>query len=529
MSKKFLFFLFLLSLAINTISVYFQHVPGYMDSEYYFLGGQYLAIGKMEAPFIWNYLDDPQQLPHPLFTYWMPLASILSALPMLISANYNFFYGRIMFLLMAGSISPIAAYYSYKITKNKSSAILVGLLAIFSGFYFKFLTIPETVTPYIILGSLYFGVINMIQKLEHPKINWVLFLLLGSICGFMHLSRVDGLVFFVTGFISLFYLGICWGIKKKAPCKSFMGNFLLFIVGYGLIMGWWYFRNFQIYGSFLSPASSRAFWIATYDDTFSFPATILTSKYFFQFGLQMRFEQILSAIKTNVLTFIAVQTGILGFPFFLLGLIRFGKVFILRVVLILYLIVFSLMTFVFPLAGLRGGFLHAGAAFQIPFWILVVCGFEIAIQYGIRKRNWKLIRARIMFGSALVIFSFFITLTVFQKDVIGEDISRIQWEKDYKYYQTIEQEIKKVSDSPQDVVMINNPVGYFNAVKRWAIVFPNASVDDFQTACDKFNVRFIVVDKNLPNKVTDFATYTSVLDLQLIYQEDDIFIYEYNY
>jgi hypothetical protein len=52
----------------------FQTMPGYMDADYYFVGGVQLANGKgFSEPYIWNYLDNPSGLPHPSHTYWIHL------------------------------------------------------------------------------------------------------------------------------------------------------------------------------------------------------------------------------------------------------------------------------------------------------------------------------------------------------------------------------------------------------------------------------------------------------------------------
>ena len=56
-----------------------QSTPGYMDADYYYASGLRIAnSGSWSEPFIWNYLGDPQGLPHPAFSYWMPLAEALS-------------------------------------------------------------------------------------------------------------------------------------------------------------------------------------------------------------------------------------------------------------------------------------------------------------------------------------------------------------------------------------------------------------------------------------------------------------------
>jgi hypothetical protein len=69
--------LFVIGLILPFAISRFQHLPGYMDADYYFAGGLELAKGNgFTQPYLWNYLDDPQGLPHPSHTYWMPLASI---------------------------------------------------------------------------------------------------------------------------------------------------------------------------------------------------------------------------------------------------------------------------------------------------------------------------------------------------------------------------------------------------------------------------------------------------------------------
>ena len=48
------------------------------DAYYYAVGAQQLYKGQgFTEPFVWNYLDPPETVPHPGFSYWMPLASIL--------------------------------------------------------------------------------------------------------------------------------------------------------------------------------------------------------------------------------------------------------------------------------------------------------------------------------------------------------------------------------------------------------------------------------------------------------------------
>ena len=88
----------------------FQALPGYMDADYYFAGGVQLAQGKgFSEPYLWNYLDDPEGLPHPSHTYWMPLASIVSAAGMWITGQFSYAAGRLPFILLSACVPLVTA------------------------------------------------------------------------------------------------------------------------------------------------------------------------------------------------------------------------------------------------------------------------------------------------------------------------------------------------------------------------------------------------------------------------------------
>ena len=76
MTKRDYLLLFILGIVITTIPAIFQNTPGYMDADYYYLGGVNLSSGEgFSEQVIWNYLGDPETLPNPSHGYWMPLTS----------------------------------------------------------------------------------------------------------------------------------------------------------------------------------------------------------------------------------------------------------------------------------------------------------------------------------------------------------------------------------------------------------------------------------------------------------------------
>ena len=101
-----------------------QHVPGYMDASYYFIGGQQLAKGEgFVDPILWNYLGDPAGLPHPSHGYWMPFASMIAVLGMTVFNNLTFASARFGFILFALAVPILTAFLSYQLTNKSEAAI----------------------------------------------------------------------------------------------------------------------------------------------------------------------------------------------------------------------------------------------------------------------------------------------------------------------------------------------------------------------------------------------------------------------
>ncbi len=525
MRKQDLCLLYFVAFIILALTFIFQSNPGYMDSEFYYLGGRQIIQGSMEIPVIWNYLDNPTNLPNPIFSYWMPFPSIVSALSMILFGP-SFFGSRILILILAAGLAPLTYLFSYKITTNRFTSIMAGSMAILSGYYLKFLTIPETILPYMILGILYFYIFARITSGGYEKdVNSKDFLFLGLITGLLHLTRADGLIFFIIGLALFVYLPVR---RKKNVTKKWLFNISIFIGSYCLVMSFWFASNLHFYDSIFAPATSKAIWIATYDDTFMFPASRLNWSYWLENAIKLRPSQVFEAIQLNLGTFIGVQLMILGLPLFILGIKRNIKYHIVRIGIIFYILIFFTMTIIFPLAGARGGFLHSSSAVQILMWILVADGLQVFFDWGIRKRNWNLYRSRRMFGTSFIVLIALFTLIVYKNDVIGNSKSELRWDQYYKNYEMIEEIIAQKSLDKTEVIMINNPLGYYYSTGRWSIVVPNAEIEKLIEVVQLFKVKYLVLDENLPEKFT-FSHDNLINDDFKIIQETQsgIKIYEY--
>src|SRR5919106_6054180 len=187
MNWRYYAILFVIGLLVPLAISRFQTLPGYMDADYYFAGGVQLANGHgFTEPYLWNYLDNPVGLPHPSHTYWMPLASIVSALGMWLTGQSTYSAGRLPFILLAACVPLLTAALAFRVSHQTRLAMVSGLLSIFSLYYAPFMPVPDNYAIFMLLGATFLLLAPLKQK-------WIP-VALGALAGLLTLARSDGLL-----------------------------------------------------------------------------------------------------------------------------------------------------------------------------------------------------------------------------------------------------------------------------------------------------------------------------------------------
>jgi hypothetical protein len=486
MSLRTYLILFLSGLILPTLLAQFQPIPGYLDSDYYFAGGLQLATGKgFSEPYLWNYLDDPQSLPHPSHNYWMPLASIVASLGMWLTGQTTYAVARIPFIIIAACIPPLTAALAYNFSGRRELAITSALLAIFSVYHAPFVGVTDNFGLFMLFGGLYFLVTAYL--IQNPQLtrNWFF---LGVLAGLMTFSRSDGLLWLgLTGLLAI------WKAKETAPTFAKFAftvfRFLLCVFpGFLLIMSPWYARNLNLYGSIMAPGGSRALWLDSYDQTFLYPASQLTLESFVSLGWKEILADRLWALGNNLQSGFAAHGGIILFPFIIIGIVHYWKDVRVKLGAIAWLILFAVMTLVFPFAGARGAFFHAGASLQPLWWVLAPLGLE-AVVASARKRGLFSDQAQVIFRSVLVLVT--VILTVF---VVWLRIFSLGWGEGEAGYPKVEQMLIDHGIEPNDIVIVRNSAGYYIATGRSAIVIPYGDEQTILALADQFSARYLVLE-----------------------------------
>lgn len=492
------FLLFIAGLIISSLMLLIRPYTGYMDADYYFGTAREIASGYgFTQNFLWNYLDYPIGIPHPAFTYWMPLTSIIAAVGLWFFQSSELLFSRIPFVVVFSFVPVITAMMTYRITRLRSSAWVAGLLSVFCGYYLRFISEPDSFGVTMILGPI---IILLGGLSTSTRKRWVISILVGVLCGLMHMSRADGILWLIIGATGLIFSGRVFEkssndlrVNKFLFRNSFYRVGLLF-AGYLIITFPWYYRNFDYFGSLFPPGNSRTLFLTEYAQIFSFPAASITFLTWWNNGLGKILSGILSAVGTNLATAFVVQGNIVLLPLALIGMFNKKSTLTMRLTLLAWLIIFLSMSIVFPYAGSRGGYLHSGAAIQPLIWSYAALGLSIVIQKGTEWRKWNGNVASRLFNGFAIFIAMIISGYIVWGDKINAEksVSANQWND----YVLVDNYIGQTTYISNYYVMVNNPPAYTNATNRPAVVIPYGNLVTLNEVASKYNVTYLIIDQN---------------------------------
>ncbi len=505
MSRRRWLILFALGLSVAILAAIWVQAPGYMDADYYFATGQELASGRgFVEPFIWNYLDDPDGLPHPSHLYWMPLATIVAAAPMSL-LGIGFRASQIPFVLLAASLPLLAARVALHLGLGQRKAWLAGLLACTSGFYLPYFVTTETFSLYAILGGL--ALLSMAVAADRPlAIRW---LIVGALVGLAHMTRADGMVLLAPAMLAVWYSG-----RRRVFAAGQV------LAAYALVMAPWWGRNLMLFGSLFAPGASKALWLVSYDELYSYPASILSPQHWLDAGLPALLQVRLQALATNLQSLLAVNGIVFLAPLMIVGAIRCWKRSLVRLAVLYLGLLFVLMTFVLPQVGARGGFFHSSAALMPVLWGLAAQGLEVAVEWVGKRRNWRLQQSKDFFGVGAVLLGASLTIFLYWNRVIGPDFSRPSWGASQVVYQDVGNRLQDL-DPDVNVVAVNNPPGFYLATGLQAIVIPDGPPETLHQIVERYNADWIVLEENHPQEISNL--YTQPIDLAWLESVETIF------
>jgi hypothetical protein len=459
--------------------------PGYMDADYYTATARELVRGHgLTEPFLWNYLDDPQGLPHPSHLYWMPLTSFVAAAGMVV-AGEGFRGAQLPFILLAAGLPTATAALSLRTVGRPRLAWLAGCLALFSGFFLPYFVTTDNFVVFAYTGGIALWLTAESSRRPSPG----LWLALGAAVGACHLTRADGLLLLVPALGSAIRLSRGRGLA--------LGSLL---VGYvGVMAGWWA-RNVAVTGFLFSPGVGRTLWLTGYDELFAYPGSLLNPRHLWSTGLGQILETRLWALGENLKTVLAVDGSVFLLPFMVLGAWQVRRHPLVSAAALYFCLLLLAMSVVFPFAGARGGTFHSSAALMPVLWTLAPVGLEAAVAWGARVRRWNLEQAPRVFGGTAVVAAAALSGGLFVPKVIGARPDLPRWDSGRRSYAEAARELQRFEWLAGDpgVVAVNNPPGFYLASGVPAVAIPDGSVETLHQVVERYGVRWVLLDVNRP-------------------------------
>lgn len=481
---------------VRSLTIWPVRQPGYTDAYYYAVGARQLHAGQgLDEPFIWNYLDPPTGLPHPGYLYWMPLTAILGWLGTLALGN-SFAAMQVPFVLLSALLPLVAYLVAWDLTGNRRHAVLAGLLAVFPGFYAHVFVIPDNFAPFALAGSICLWAAG--RGLRERRPLW--FGLAGLGAGFAHLARADGML--LAGVALLAALAQTLPTDRRSPevqrsKRAVVLSVTLVTMGYLLVMGPWFVRNWLAIGTPLAGAGAKTLFLTSYDDMFAYDRP-LTLESYLDWGwaaiLQSKWEALLLNLQRlwveNLLIFLL--------PFTALGLWRLRRDRLLWPFLLYLPLLFLAMTVAFTFPGMRGGLYHSGGALLPCLFAAAGPGLELALRWAARRfRGWQVHRAWPVFSAGLVGLAVLLTaFALWRAGVLGGD-----WNHRNSGYAEIGDWLAG-QGAAGAVVMVGDAPGFAWHTGQWAIAVPNDPLDTVLAVADRYGARYLVLDNARP-RMTD--------------------------
>ncbi len=460
----------------------FVRVPGYMDAEYYYATAIELAEGHgFQEPFLWNYLDDPESLPHPSHLYWMPLSSVLSAAGLALLGT-GFRSAQLSFVVLTAGLPVLTAWVSLRLKAVPRQAFFSGLLAAFAGFYLPFFVTTDAFVPYAWIGTLAFA----LGAAAYRSSRWFLWLASGLAVGAAQLARADGILLLLP----LVALALLARSRRLTGIGSLVAGCLL-------VLAPWLARNLAVSGSLLASGGARTLWLASYDELFSYPASVLGPARWWSQGLGTILSARAEALGSNLTTLVVVVGSVILGPFMLVGAWQKRREPMVAAAAAYLFLLLTGMTLAFPFSGTRGGLFHSAAAALPILWALVPFGVVSVLGWVSARRKWDPMRAWRLFTPAILAFVVIISAWIAWDRAAAGWPSAPRWEAADSQHRDVAAALLHLDPSP-GTVAVNDPPGFYLASGLPCVVVPYGDGSTLRAVVERFDLEWVILDANFP-------------------------------
>jgi len=485
-----------LALVVRIVAAASLAFPIPEDTAYYAGVARNLAEGRgLVSDALWSYQTPPLEVPRAAFEVWLPLPSLLAALPVSLAGGENWFRASqavsvvvsAMVVALAWRLAAdVATELRLPVGRARTLAAGTGLTCSFLGPLVLYGMLPDSTA---LFAALTLGSCLLMTRLAARPPEKALdrrLLGLGLLIGLAALTRSEAI-----------WLGLAWAIMAwlwvRAPAAldrpSRRRRLVLIAVpaaAAAAVFAPWAVRDWLAFGTPLpGQALANALSIEP-TDIFAYQDRPTLARYLAE-GPAALLGMRVSGTLHNLFAVLILP----GFPIGLIGLLalpRCWRLAALRPLLLVFGLTFAVTSLVFPVSTTWGTFLHAAGAVYVLLAVSCLVILDAFIAWLHRLRHWW--RPVAWLGPALTT-AVALPLMLISVTALGQEAVEVR-----DRYEALPAALQQAGAPLPDnaPVITDNPIWLAEATGVTAIALPEESPQAVLALADRFGATLLVVE-----------------------------------
>ncbi len=466
--------LLLIAVGVRLLTIAWIEFPPTEGSFYYLDVARNLAQGHgLTTDVLWSYASPPLTLPRPAFDLWLPLASVIAAISMLV-AGTSTTAGQLGGAILGALLAPLAWAVASEAARldgiderrARAMSITAGLLAAVLGPWLVATAAPDSAMPFTVLAVIAALLISrMLLRAELP--GWRAGLILGIVLGLTYLARQEvvwlGLTFLALSIVSLRRVPV--GARLRASL-ALLGPIVL---GGLLVVVPWLIRQQATFGGSATAQALENMFLLRNEQIFSIHDRPTFSAWLAQ-GMGAIAAAPVRAMGTQL-----TDTILIGaFPVGLVGIVSaillrrrpsLRRPSALVVLLLSGTLTFLATAFLFPVATLWGTFLHASGPLLLGCIVASVLGVDAGMVRVSQKRHWP--KVNVIVGP-VALLALAIPVAVVQLASVADSAATME-----RRIEAVRFALRTTVDDPSSLLISDHPMSLAWLLARPVMVLPD--------------------------------------------------------
>jgi len=383
-----------LALAVRAIAAASLSFPVPEDTAYYAGVARNMVEGHgLVSQALWSYQTPPLEVPRAAFEVWLPLPSLLAAIPMAVAGAANWFRAAQVMSVTASSVvaalawrlgADVATEMRLPVGRARTLGVGMGVVVSFLGPLVVYGALPDSTALFAALSLAACLLMTRISARPVGARDRRL-VALGLLIGFAGLTRSEAL------WLGLAWLIVAWRWTPTASGArpSRLERVRLVAVPAAvaaLVFAPWVVRDWLAFGTPLPGQAVANALSINATDIFAYQDQPTLARYLAQGPVALVGLRV-TGILFNLVSVLIVP----GFPVGLVGLLALpgcARLHALRPLLLVATTTFLVTSLVFPVSTTWGTFLHAAGAIYVLLTASCLVALDAFIAWVGRIRHW---------------------------------------------------------------------------------------------------------------------------------------------